>query len=203
MVYPIRKPRWTFIFIGVCVAVFLLEAIGDWWVYFSFIPSLAFTNPWTFVTSIFLHADISHLFFNMFALFIFGVYLESRIKEVDFLLLFFLAGIAGNLGYMVTAGDPTIPGIGASGAIYGVIGALAILTPFAIVYVGYLPMPMIVAAFFWAASEFLGLFIPSRIAHGSHLGGLFFGIVYGFYLRQQFSRAPKRIRRVIEGFEYY
>jgi hypothetical protein len=191
--YPTKRPKWTFILAGVCIFVFILQIIYPYWKDFAFVPAYAFERPWTFVTSIFFHADFSHLFFNMFALFIFGIYLESRIETRDFLLIFFLAGIVGNIGYMVTASDPLTPGIGASGAIYGVMGSLAILTPFAMIYAGYIPMPMIAAAFLWGVTEFLGLFVPGSIAHGAHIFGLFLGIAYGFYLRMQARKSVGRV----------
>lgn len=155
---------------------------------FAFVPATAFENPWTFITSIFLHASPAHLFANMFALFIFGTYLENRIYRSQFISLYFLAGIIGNLGYMLTASNQFTPGVGASGAIYGIMGASAILTPTAMVWVAGIPMPMIVAAVFWAVTEYLGFFVPSNIARGAHLGGLFLGLVVGIYLRSQFRR---------------
>jgi hypothetical protein len=180
-----KKPFWTFALIAVCSVVFVFELIAPIEQYTYFVPVYAFSRPWTFVTSIFLHADFSHLFFNMFALFIFGIYLEPRVSGKTYLLIFFLAGIVGNLGYMLTAIGSTTPGLGASGAIYGVMGAVAILEPFATVYLSFVPMPMIFAAFIWTITEFLGLFVPGSIAHGAHLAGLFVGAAFGFYLRRQ------------------
>lgn len=178
--------KWTFVFLITAVIVFFFEStVSINWNYFSFTPNLALTRPWTFITSIFLHADISHLFFNMFALLIFGSVLESRIGSRGFIIIFFLAGIIGSIGYMITANNSSIPAIGASGAIYGVLGALAILMPRMIVWVWGIPMPMIAAAGFWTLTEFLGFFYPSSIARGAHLGGLFVGIVYGLYLKNQ------------------
>jgi hypothetical protein len=136
------------------------------------------------VTSIFFHADLNHLVFNMFALYFFGSHLERMIGGRLYASLFFISGIVGNLGYMVTASSPKIPALGASGAIYGVIGSLAILAPFMIVLIyGLVPLPMIAAAFLWALMDFLGLFIPSGIAHGAHLGGILVGAVFGVYIR--------------------
>jgi membrane associated rhomboid family serine protease len=129
----------------------------------------------------------------MFALFIFGTFLERKIRERDFLLIYFIAGIIGNIGYMLTAPTMATPGLGASGAIYGIMGALAILYPTATVYVFYIPMPMIIAAFVWGATEFLGLFAPGSIAHGAHIGGLFIGILYGFYLRRQSQQLSRNV----------
>ena len=88
-----------------------------------------------FVTSIFLHANLSHLFFNMFALFFVGIYLERMVGRRTFFTIFLTSGIIGNLGYLVTASNPQVPAIGASGAVYGVMGALAVIAPFLLVYV--------------------------------------------------------------------
>jgi membrane associated rhomboid family serine protease len=181
-----HKPKLTFILIAVCTAIFFAElafpAIEN---YFSFVPTLAFREPWRFVTSIFLHAGLDHLFFNMFALFIFGIYLESSIGVKRFLLIFFVAGILGNVAYMVLSPASSIPAVGASGAIYGVMGMLAVMQPTLIVYVGYIPMPMILAAVLWTATEFLGLFVPSDIAHEAHLAGIIVGAIYGWIMRKR------------------
>jgi len=197
---------WVFIIILINTGVFLLEPItsterGN--VYcvlesscrqFSFIPERAFDAPWTFVTSMFLHADFSHLFFNMFALFIFGMYLEPLVGSKRFLMIYFLTGIMGNFGYMLTATSAAIPGIGASGAVYGVIGTMALLRPFALVFAGgFVPMPMIIVAIFYAITEFMGLFVPSNIARGAHLGGLFLGVGLGLLFRKELKEEkPKK-----------
>jgi membrane associated rhomboid family serine protease len=145
----------------------------------------------------FLHANISHLFFNMFALFIFGLALENEIGPKHFLSIYFLAGIAGSIGYMITASNPLIPALGASGAIYGAMGALAMLMPFMMVWVmGMVPLPMIAMAIIWALMEFFGIFdIGSGIAHGAHLGGLFIGMVYGLVLRM-IKKKRQRMERI-------
>lgn len=180
-----HKPRWTFVFIAACIVTFIFQVILPIENYFSFVPFYAFSRPWTFITSIFLHADIQHIFFNMFALFVFGLTLESRISERNFLLIFFLSGIIGNIGYMLTAPNSLIPGIGASGAIYGLVGALALLSPFMTIYYFWVPMPMIMLAILWTIFDFFGLFVPGNIAHGAHLGGIFMGAIIGYYLRRQ------------------
>lgn len=193
-----ERPFWTLFFLATITVIFSLQSFfpfGD----FLFVPATAFERPWTFITPIFLHGGFQHLFFNMLALFFFGLSLESRIGRKQFLLVFFVAGIFGSLGYMITAANPYTPALGASGAIYGVMGALAVVAPFSIVYVGYAPMPMILAAFLWGTTEILGLFgPPTGIARGAHLGGLFFGIIYGFYLRRKLAREMmrRRVRKV-------
>ena len=161
--------------------------VTNFWGYFAFFPASAFESPWMFVTSIFLHADIEHLFFNMLVLFFLGINLERSIGRKAFVILFFVSGIVGNLGYLITAmmlgGNAFTPAIGASGAIYGIIGALATLAPMMMVFIGMMPMPMILVAVFWGFTDFAGLFAPSGIAHGAHLGGMFVGIAFGLYVR--------------------
>ena len=167
--------------------------------HFSFVPAHAFSEPWTFVTSMFLHDNTSpaHIFFNMFALLMFGSYLEDIISKRSYLLIYFLAGIVGNFGYIITAPSALTPGIGASGAIYGILGSLAVLAPGARVFVMGIPMPMIFAAFFWFLIEFFGLFAPSDIAHGAHLGGLFVGILFAFYIRRTWKSSVAKLVRWI------
>ena len=119
----------------------------------------------------------------MLVLFFLGINLERSIGRKAFVTLFFISGIVGNIGYLITAGDPFTPAIGASGAIYGIIGALATLAPMMMVFIGMMPMPMILVAVFWGFMDFAGLFAPSDIAHGAHLGGMFVGIAFGLYVR--------------------
>ena len=79
-----------------------------------------------------------------------------------------------------------IPVIGASGAIYGIMGTLAILEPYRLVYLyGLMPLPMAAAAILWALGDIMGLFTPSNIAHGAHLAGMLVGIITGLQLRDR------------------
>jgi membrane associated rhomboid family serine protease len=137
-----------------------------------------------YLTSIFLHASLEHILINMAVLFLFGTYLERMVGSKRFLLIFILAGIIGNIGYLITSVNPMTPSVGASGAIYGVMGTIAVLDPFLIVYIGFIvPLPMIVAVPAYALLDLLGLFTPDTVAHGAHLGGLVIGVIYGFYLK--------------------
>ncbi len=181
------KPVLTIILVLINVAVFFMLTSTSTVLRYAFVPAYAASEPWRMITAMFLHADMNHLFLNMLALFMFGMALETRIGSGRFMLLYLLAGTIANVGYMVTASDPTVPAIGASGAVYGIMGASAIIMPFAIVIIG-VPVPMIVAAFIWGATEFSGLFVQSNIARGAHLLGLAFGMVYGIHLRRVVKR---------------
>lgn len=156
---------------------------------FIFDPLKAFSEPWRFVSSIFLHGGFIHLFFNAYALFMFGLILESRVSTRDYLIIFFGAGIVGSLLYYLTYAIgiiPPIPALGASGAIYGVLGAVAMLLPELPIFVWFIPMRMKHAAILWVALEFLGTFdISSGIASAAHLGGLIFGVVFAWYLKNR------------------
>lgn len=181
----------------IIIAVFILQQIFNL-DNFAFVPAYAFSRPWTFITAIFLHANYLHIFLNLFALVMFGSYFEFRVSKKVYLLIFFLGGILGNVGFLLTATDPTIAGIGASGAIYGVMGALAILVPYDRVFVFGIPMPMIAALFLWTALEVFGVFFPSgNIASIAHVFGLASGVAFGLYLRQ---RNSKKIRYFFEDF---
>ena len=158
---------------------------------FAEVPVLVIYQPWRVVTHIFLHGGIEHLFYNMFALALFGTILEKVIGWRRFLSLFFAAGIIASIGSIITAflfRNPSIGSVGASGAIFGVIGTLAILRPRMIVYFGFFPMPMVAAAVFYALIDIVGLFNPfSPIDNSAHLFGMFFGIIFALLLREKFG----------------
>ena len=143
-------------------------------------------RPWTLVTSIFLHADFSHLFFNGFALVIFGMVLENIIGSRKFLALYFASGVFASIVFILgipivqaAQGGTATAALGASGAIFGVLGALAVLRPNMVIWLGFFPTPMWLAAIIWAAQDFFGIFIPSNVANFAHLGGLFLGVAVG------------------------
>lgn len=179
-----HRVRWTYVLIAAMVLVFLAQNLTNQWVILAFIPRLALRYPWMFVTSIFLHASIDHLLVNMLVLFFFGAHFESRLGPARFLAVFLAAGVVGNIGYMFTAANLNTPGLGASGAIYGVMGVLAVLEPFLIVYVGFVvPLPLIITVVGYALLDVFGLYSPDTVAHGAHLGGLLLGVLWGAYLR--------------------
>jgi len=168
----------------ICVVVFIFQniylQITD---QFALVSAFVLTNPWTLVTSIFLHGSFEHLFYNMFALGLFGSVLEKIIGGKKFLILFFVSGVIAGMGSVLfyTAS------IGASGAIFGILGTLGVLRPRMTVYVGYVPMPMAFAVVLWAMGDLLGLFAPTEVAHAAHLFGLAFGLILGFILRKQYK----------------
>jgi hypothetical protein len=180
--------------VAICVIVFILQNVfGSLTDEFSLDSTTFFSRPWTIVSYIFLHASFEHLFYNMFALALFGSVLERIIGSKKFLLTFFISGIIAGVGSLIFYTSS----IGASGAIYGIMGALAVIRPRMTVYVTFIPLPMALAVIFWAAGDLLGLFSPSDlIAHGAHLSGLVFGLIYGIRLRKEYGeniiKRPKK-----------
>lgn len=169
----------------ICIAVFILQAIfgTD---FFILDNAVKFSEPWRIVTAIFAHGSIGHLLSNLFGLALFGLILEGRIGAKRVLWLFLLSGIIINIF------SPYPISLGASGAIYAILGTLTILRQGMIVWVSGMPMPMIVAGFLWLVQDILGVFIPSNVANLAHIGGLFLGVGMGIYWRKQFKDKPKR-----------
>lgn len=184
----------------ICVIVFIFQIIYPQITeQFALVSAIVITNPWTIITSIFLHGSFQHLFYNMFALGLFGSVLEKIIGGKKFLILFFVSGIIAGIGSVLfyTAS------IGASGAIFGVLGTLGVLRPKMTVYVGYVPMPMAFAVVLWAIGDLVGLFAPTEVAHAAHLFGLAFGLILGFILRKQYKEVQtKRKEHKIDEEEF-
>ena len=149
---------------------------------------MLFERPWTLVTAIFLHADLSHLAYNMFALLLFGSILENIIGSRRFIIVFFLSGITASIAALFFYDSV----LGASGAIFGIMGALAAIRPGMIVWVMGVPMPMIIAAAVWASLDLLGFFSPTNIANASHLAGLISGLLVGLALRKKSVNAAMK-----------
>lgn len=155
---------------------------------FAMISSEAFVKPWMFVTHIFLHGGFLHLAYNLFALLLFGSILEKIVGSKKFLLIFFIAGIVSAFGDVLFYSAA----VGASGAIFGLLGCLAMLRPKMIVWAMGIPMYMIVAIVIWAFLDLTGIFYPDNVAHAAHLFGMAFGIAAGLWIRSEYKEPKKQ-----------
>jgi membrane associated rhomboid family serine protease len=184
---------WTALWLSlIIIIIFILQKlIPGLTELFRLDTNLVSIRPWTLITAIFLHSGMVHLLSNLFALALFGSILENIIGSRKFLILFFVSGLVASFASL-----PVYTRVlGASGAIFGIIGMLGILRPKMTVWLYYLPMPMIVALFVWAAGDLLGYFAPSpgdHIANMAHLGGLGVGLVAGIYYCKQFREKKKK-----------
>jgi membrane associated rhomboid family serine protease len=139
---------------------------------------------WQFVTYMFVHDpySLSHLIFNMLALFIFGSAVERRMGSSEFLLYYMLTGVlAGVFSFILYAFFGINPMLmGASGAIFAVQLAYAVLYPQSVIFIwGIIPMRAPVMVLGATAVELVLLFIGrGNVAHGTHLFGFLFGWLY-------------------------
>ena len=155
-----------------------------------------FERPWTIITAMFAHADIVHLLSNLFSLLLFGLLLEGRIGSQKVLWLFIASGILVNLAMPFTAYERVL---GASGAVFALIGALLTLRPYMVIWLDFVPMPMIIAAILWIIQDILGVFYPAGVANIAHLAGLALGLSVGIYWRIQGFGDPLLRTRVHRG----
>jgi len=195
----------TYILILLNVFVFFLTLIfGESSIYLlGLSPARLFSQPWTILTSIFVHGGFTHLFVNMLTLFFFGVPLERIIGRDKFLLLYLLSGIFGNLLYLLLYFGQDIVGIGASGAIFGVLGAFAILRPsdYVIMFPILVPIPLSLALLVWIALNVFGmLFQIGNIGYIAHLGGLIVGIALGKKFKRRVYEYD--IEEYLNSFEF-
>ncbi|VVB76522.1 Rhomboid protease GlpG [Candidatus Tiddalikarchaeum anstoanum] len=193
--YYSRKPgiqvnygKVTLALIIICVAVFFLlpEAAYE---YLMFNSNYVLARPWTLITNAFLHADIFHLLFNMFSLFMFGSILELRHGSKFIILLLVLSVILGNILFGIF--NPGVWGLGISGYVFGLIGAAVILEPkarviFPIGYI-YTTAPISLAGPIMFLGEVIfSLLGGDGIGHVAHAAGFIAGVVLA-YIKKKFT----------------
>lgn len=138
---------------------------------------------WRYVTYLFCHGGALHLGLNMWALFLFGPVVERSVGKLVFALLYLTAGILGAVLWMSLQGHELALLIGASGAVYGVVGAAIALYPMQRVILMIPPMPVKLRTLGWMLLVFeLAMLLnpKSPIAHLAHLGGYFVGLGFIF-----------------------
>jgi membrane associated rhomboid family serine protease len=166
----------------------------------------------TLITSLFLHGGFVHLFGNMIYLWVFGGPVEDALGHARYFLFFMVAGAIGSLAHTVIFPQSTIPSIGASGSIAGVLGAFLVLRPQARIVtlfplVVYWAMAEIRAALFlpvWFAMQFFNGFLSlaaaqrtqeaAGVAWWAHVGGFLFGALVGLGVRWRTRAAKFEVR---------
>ncbi len=187
---PLRYSYYnaTLILIVVNVLVFLFTLVDRQGriAYLALIPAYVLQAGawWQVITYMFVHSGWSHIFFNMLALFLFGIQLERRMGSPEFLIFYFFCGIGAGLATVfinASSGMGMIPVVGASGAIFGLLLGFASFFPDARIFIfGILPMRAPVAVLLYAGIEvFLQLTnFQSGVAHLTHLAGIAFAYLY-------------------------
>lgn len=137
---------------------------------------LANGELWRLITPIFIHLHFSHLLFNMIALFLFGPVIESFVGKGKFLVLFLGSGIFAN-GITFILAPPAFVHVGASGAIFGIIGSLLILTKTRIIpHIDFKYVLIITGC------AFLYSLLQKEVNLYAHIGGLIGGILLSYFL---------------------
>jgi len=182
------------------IIIFILQVSFEGFTEFFVLNELAYSQVWRFVTAIFLHGSVTHLAYNLFALFFFGIALEKLIGSKRFLFVYFFSGILANiisLNFYPSS-------LGASGAIMGIIGALAVIRPLMMVWAFGLILPMFIAAILWVAGDVLGalgVFGETSIGNIAHLSGIGVGLLLGLFFRKYIKK--KRTVKKVKIPDYY
>lgn len=186
------RPVITLTTIAVCAAVYLLQAtVAPAITYqYGFAPAAAAAQPWRFLTAAFLHGGIVHIGFNMYALWLFGSYLEQQFGRARFAALYLLSALGGSVGTLLLVG-PSSSGwntlsVGASGAVFGLFGALVLVQRRLNQRFGQIVVLI-------AINGAIGFVLPN-IAWQAHLGGLVTGLALG----AAFAYAPQRARTPVQ-----
>jgi membrane associated rhomboid family serine protease len=210
----LKKLTLTYTLIIVNIIIFIITiffeneiiyGIGD---YPNLYPGLGFRSIYlspeyfpqlyTLFTSMFIHGGFAHIFGNMFVFFFVGIALEERIGFKKFLIIYLIAGICGSITQAVLHLNSSIPMIGASGAIFGIMGALAyayprdeVVMPIGIGIMFLTRIKVIYAVLFFAAIEtfVVWLDVQDTTAHFAHLGGLLGGFILAAILIKKVKKS--------------
>jgi len=213
---PARTPVVNRALVGVNVLVFFaqlfLGAMTERIIQlFGFVPARLFDPDthgfalWemilTLVTSLFLHGGFMHLFGNLIYLWVFGGAVEDAMGRGRYLVFYLACGVAGSLTHALLYPASTIPSIGASGSIAGILGAFLVLRPKArivtlfplVVYWAMAEIPALLFLPVWFGMQFFNGFLSLQAARGTqemagvawwaHVGGFVFGMVVAAILR--------------------
>lgn len=215
MVFPIGNddstrrsfPFITYLLIAANVAVFLLQLQrGDAFLReYAFIPKNFADNPaanWIpLFTSMFLHGGWAHLIGNMVYLWTFGDNVEDEFGPIGFLIFYILSGIAAIFAQFAFIPGSTVPNVGASGAIAGVLGAYLLMFPRGqvrlLTQAGIVYVPALLAIGLWIGLQFVsvaGEFAKTTqtgggVAYMAHIGGFFAGMLMALLFRPRSQTA--------------
>lgn len=195
------QPVVTYSLIGICVVVFLVQLLGGAAVTNALlfapvqaVPAFGLFEPWRMITAVFVHSPTPpylHLLLNMLTLFIFGRVLEPALGRLQYAVLFVLAGFGGSaavlLWGLVMPATLLSPVVGASGAIFGLMGAFAVIlhstgrgaTQFYVLI---------------AVNLVIGFLPGFNVSWQAHVGGLVVGLLFGLILVRTRARRQLRAR---------
>ncbi|HEU4849373.1 MAG TPA: rhomboid family intramembrane serine protease [Terrimesophilobacter sp.] len=186
-------PVVTWSIIALCVVVFIVQyltggpnsgAATRALVYF---PPITEFEPWRMLTALFLHGSFLHILFNMYSLLIFGPILERSLGRWRFLALYLLSGLGGSVAVLLMA--PTSAVLGASGAIFGLLGAFFVIQR----KLGGNSLQLVIVI---GLNLVIGFVIPN-IAWQAHIGGLVVGGIVAFVFLRTRAAAKRNEQRLL------
>jgi membrane associated rhomboid family serine protease len=204
-------PIVTYVILGINILVFLYQvslgaALDSFFNQYGAIPYLLFhptgmSSYTRLLTSMFMHGGFMHIFGNMLFLWIFADNIEDRFGHITFTFFYLLCGMAGALLHAVTAPNSTVPMIGASGAISGVLGAYILLYPKARV-LALIPLGFFLRVTYLPSALFLGLWFLFQFLYGisslgargggvayfAHIGGFIVGLLFALPFKKKKKR---------------
>jgi len=206
-----RRPWITYIIVATNTVVYIITSlsngllqVSDEWVERLALVPVLLTNPsqwYRLLTSMFLHADLFHIFFNMWFLTIFGSEVERRLGHLRYLVLYILSGLGAELFHIAFtpvggAISLIIPALGASGAISGVLGAFFLMYPrrrLSMCYFFLIPLCFTTSSaffmVFWFATQIIyGYMRLGGVAYFAHAGGFITGISLLYALSERRAR---------------
>ena len=225
------KPVITYSILGICVLVFILQISsasyqsGKLFYSYGLIPAVLTGNKQlplelemiapelTLITSMFMHGGFMHLIGNMLYLWIFADNIEDELGPVKFISFYILSGIAAALTQVFLNTKSTIPMIGASGAIGGVLGAYIVNHPKAKVIVliplGFfsqiVKIPALYVLGFWFVLQFINSSLSSSegggVAYGAHIGGFIFGAIAILFFNKKNKPLSKSSKKNINPWD--
>lgn len=186
-------PFVTYALILLNVLVFFLELAGgeQFVLKWAFTPARFLANPIgespTLLTSMFMHAGITHLLGNMIYLWIFGDNVEDRLGSVKYLFFYLVCGLCATFAQLAFIPHANVPNLGASGAIAGILGAYIVLFPGGKVRVllgnAITELPSLIVIGFWFVLQFFSSFSTEAssseeggVAYMAHIGGFIAGL---------------------------
>jgi membrane associated rhomboid family serine protease len=184
-----NTPVVTWSIIALCVIVYILQILPNSTVTQTLLyyPPFTYVEPWRMLTALFVHSQNSpfHLLFNMYSLFVFGPILERLLGRLRFLALYLISGFGGSVAVLLLAPQTAV--VGASGAIFGLLGAFFVIQR----RLGGNNIQLIIVI---GLNLVIGFVIPN-IAWQAHLGGLVAGAAVAFV----FLRTRREDQKVIQA----
>jgi membrane associated rhomboid family serine protease len=205
-------PIVTALIIAVNIFVFYLQTMSadqtKFILRYALTPSdVNLTDPRTltpFITSMFLHGGFFHILSNMWFLWVFGDNIEAHLGRLKYIMLFFISGVAGSIAQYMVVSQSSIPMLGASGAVSGILGSYVVLFPGSRIktvmvlffYITIIEIPALIYIFYWFIIQlfqgFLSLplvFQTGGVAFFAHIAGF----LTGFYMTKKISREKNGI----------